>query len=71
MLGGDTLFELRCVGCKVRIIILIPDITVLRRTSLQLAEVDREGGISPHVSPMTGLVGLHHRSRTALTDVIV
>jgi len=23
------------------------------RTSLQLAEVDREGGISPHVSPMT------------------
>lgn len=24
------------------------------RTSLQLAQVDREGGISPHVSPMTG-----------------
>ncbi|KAF9238808.1 S-adenosyl-L-methionine-dependent methyltransferase [Melanogaster broomeanus] len=24
------------------------------RTALQLAEVDREGGISPHVSPMTG-----------------
>lgn len=24
------------------------------RTSLQLAEVEREGGISPHVSPMTG-----------------
>lgn len=23
------------------------------RTSLQLAEVEREGGISPHVSPMT------------------
>lgn len=25
------------------------------RTSLQLAEVEREGGISPHISPMTGL----------------
>jgi NADH dehydrogenase [ubiquinone] 1 alpha subcomplex assembly factor 5 len=25
------------------------------RTSLQLAQVDREGGISPHVSPMTGI----------------
>ena len=24
------------------------------RTSLQLAEVEREGGISPHISPMTG-----------------
>jgi hypothetical protein len=24
------------------------------RTSLQLAEVEREGGISPHVSPMAG-----------------
>jgi hypothetical protein len=26
------------------------------RTSLQLAEVEREGGISPHVSPMTGVL---------------
>jgi NADH dehydrogenase [ubiquinone] 1 alpha subcomplex assembly factor 5 len=26
------------------------------RTALQLAETDREGGISPHVSPMTGLL---------------
>jgi hypothetical protein len=25
------------------------------RTALQLAEVDLEGGISPHVSPMTGM----------------
>jgi hypothetical protein len=24
------------------------------RTSLQLAEVEREGGVSPHVSPMAG-----------------
>jgi hypothetical protein len=24
------------------------------RTAIQLAEVEREGGISPHVSPMTG-----------------
>lgn len=26
---------------------------VVRRTSLQLAELEREGGISPRVSPMT------------------
>lgn len=25
------------------------------RTSLQLAEIEREGGISPHVSPMAGM----------------
>jgi NADH dehydrogenase [ubiquinone] 1 alpha subcomplex assembly factor 5 len=30
------------------------------RTSLQLAEVEREGGISPHVSPMAGAL---HPSR--------
>lgn len=29
------------------------------RTSLQVAEVEREGGISPHVSPMTGRYRLH------------
>ena len=29
------------------------------RTSLQLAEVEREGGISPHVSPLAG--ALHCR----------
>jgi NADH dehydrogenase [ubiquinone] 1 alpha subcomplex assembly factor 5 len=28
------------------------------RTSLQLAEVEREGGISPHVSPMAGALRL-------------
>ena len=28
------------------------------RTSLQLAEVEREGGISPRISPMTGNVRL-------------
>jgi len=28
------------------------------RTSLQLAEVEREGGISPHVSPMAGALHL-------------
>lgn len=27
-----------------------------RRTSLQLAEIEREGGVSPRVSPMTGTV---------------
>jgi NADH dehydrogenase [ubiquinone] 1 alpha subcomplex assembly factor 5 len=28
------------------------------RTSLQLAELEREGGISPHVSPMAGALHL-------------
>jgi NADH dehydrogenase [ubiquinone] 1 alpha subcomplex assembly factor 5 len=32
------------------------------RTALQLAQVDREGGIAPHVSPMTG--ARHARSVT-------
>ncbi|XP_034045204.1 arginine-hydroxylase NDUFAF5, mitochondrial isoform X2 [Thalassophryne amazonica] len=35
MVGGDTLYELRC--------------------SLQLAEMEREGGFSPHVSPFTAV----------------
>jgi len=30
------------------------------RTALQLAEVDREGGISPHVSPMAGKTAPPH-----------
>ncbi|RVE76793.1 hypothetical protein OJAV_G00012170 [Oryzias javanicus] len=38
MVGGDTLFELRC--------------------SLQLAETEREGGFSPHVSPFTAVTDL-------------
>lgn len=29
------------------------------RTALQLAELEREGGISPRVSPMTGQTSLH------------
>jgi NADH dehydrogenase [ubiquinone] 1 alpha subcomplex assembly factor 5 len=33
------------------------------RTSLQLAEVEREGGISPHVSPMAGAL------RSPLTEL--
>lgn len=28
------------------------------RTSLQLAQLEREGGLSPHVSPMTGDIKL-------------
>ncbi|KAM4903916.1 arginine-hydroxylase NDUFAF5, mitochondrial isoform 4-T4 [Sylvia borin] len=40
MLGGDTLYELRC--------------------SLQLAELEREGGFSPHVSPFTAVADLGH-----------
>uniref|UniRef100_A0A3Q2PJE8 Arginine-hydroxylase NDUFAF5, mitochondrial n=1 Tax=Fundulus heteroclitus TaxID=8078 RepID=A0A3Q2PJE8_FUNHE len=38
MVGGETLYELRC--------------------SLQLAEVEREGGFSPHVSPYTAVTDL-------------
>lgn len=49
MFGGDTLFELRCeISAKCN----DPPLTN-SRTALQLAEVEREGGISPHVSPMT------------------
>uniref|UniRef100_A0A8C2ZC31 NADH:ubiquinone oxidoreductase complex assembly factor 5 n=1 Tax=Cyclopterus lumpus TaxID=8103 RepID=A0A8C2ZC31_CYCLU len=40
MVGGDTLYELRC--------------------SLQLAESEREGGFSPHVSPYTAVTDLGH-----------
>lgn len=32
-----------------------------RRTSLQLAEIEREGGVSPRVSPMTGTVSPDHK----------
>uniref|UniRef100_UPI00398F2ED3 arginine-hydroxylase NDUFAF5, mitochondrial n=1 Tax=Pristiophorus japonicus TaxID=55135 RepID=UPI00398F2ED3 len=38
MLGGETLYELRC--------------------SLQLAELEREGGFAPHVSPFTAVTDL-------------
>ncbi|MBN3309190.1 NDUF5 hydroxylase, partial [Amia calva] len=38
MLGGETLYELRC--------------------SLQLAELEREGGFGPHVSPYTSVTDL-------------
>lgn len=42
------------------------------RTSLQLAEMDREGGISPHVSPMTGtsdITNLLGRAGFTLTTI--
>lgn len=38
MVGGDSLYELRC--------------------SLQLAETEREGGFSPHISPFTAVSDL-------------
>ncbi|XP_078261787.1 arginine-hydroxylase NDUFAF5, mitochondrial isoform X2 [Rhinoraja longicauda] len=38
MMGGETLYELRC--------------------SLQLAELEREGGFAPHVSPFTAVADL-------------
>ena len=41
MLGGETLFELRYVAAT------------YRSTSMMLAEQEREGGLSVHVSPMT------------------
>jgi NADH dehydrogenase [ubiquinone] 1 alpha subcomplex assembly factor 5 len=44
VLGGDTLFELRWVRCDIG----RADI----RTSLQLAEQERRGGIANRVSPM-------------------
>lgn len=53
MIGGDTLFELRYAhffrfsGSGRRA-------DVWCRTALQLAEQEREGGISPRISPMAG-----------------
>ncbi|XP_078086499.1 arginine-hydroxylase NDUFAF5, mitochondrial isoform X2 [Mustelus asterias] len=38
MMGGETLYELRC--------------------SLQLAELEREGGFAPHISPFTAVTDL-------------
>jgi NADH dehydrogenase [ubiquinone] 1 alpha subcomplex assembly factor 5 len=49
MIGGDTLFELRSESPFYPLFIY----SRMNSTSLQLAEVEREGGISPHVSPMT------------------
>jgi NADH dehydrogenase [ubiquinone] 1 alpha subcomplex assembly factor 5 len=51
MFGGETLFELRLQLLRQA---LLSANDLFRRTSLQLAEVEREGGISPHISPMTG-----------------
>lgn len=42
------------------------------RTSLQLADVERRGGISPHISPMTNIrdiAGLLSRAGFTLTTV--
>lgn len=38
MVGGETLYELRC--------------------ALQLAELEREGGFAPHISPYTAVTDL-------------
>lgn len=44
--------------------------TCARRTSLQLAELEREGGISPRISPMTGApVPLSARRPRRLADL--
>lgn len=54
MLGGDTLFELRC--------------------SFQVAEVERSGGITPHISPFVSsqdAVGLLGATGYNLTTVDV
>jgi NADH dehydrogenase [ubiquinone] 1 alpha subcomplex assembly factor 5 len=39
------------------------------RTALQLAEVEREGGISPHISPMAGASNLHYRIAVLTTGL--
>lgn len=55
MHGGETLFELRWVGLETQRI-SATGLTAAQhshRTSLQLAEQEREGGISPRISPMT------------------
>ena len=57
LFGGDTLFELRSGSPYDSSLLLLITLWV-HRTSLQLAEAEREGGISPHVSPMTGAVHL-------------
>lgn len=63
MFGGDTLFELRyCIQSSPLLRLL-----KLVRTSLQLAEAEREGGLSPHVSPMTGEVYLAKAGHIVLT----
>lgn len=58
MFGGDTLYELRW-GIRA----MLPFMArrslsrfFFCRTALQLAEIEREGGVSPHVSPMTGTI---------------
>lgn len=57
MFGGDTLFELRSAYPST---FFLGDLGLIEllptpyRTALQLAELEREGGISPRVSPMTG-----------------
>ena len=56
LFGGDTLFELR-YALLVQYIYQCP--LTYASTALQIAEAEREGGISPHISPMTG-TGLHH-----------
>jgi len=53
MFGGETLFELRCVNCAHLRFACARSSQLGHRTALQLAETEREGGISPHVSPMT------------------
>jgi NADH dehydrogenase [ubiquinone] 1 alpha subcomplex assembly factor 5 len=60
MFGGDTLFELRQVTPSSLSHPLGPHRLILSvyRTSLQLAQTEREGGISPRVSPMTGALRL-------------
>ena len=44
--------ETRCGSCFHR----LPSLTLtFRRTALQLAEIEREGGFSPRISPMTSM----------------
>lgn len=68
MFGGDTLFELRCAVSYLLSRIRAHPRPRSRRTSLQLAELEREGGISPRVSPMTSAFFLAHKHGIRLTE---
>lgn len=73
MLGGDTLYELRLVVRSFGLASPLKfKIVPMPRTSLQLAEMERQGGLSARVSPMTDVrdvANLLSRANFNLTTV--
>lgn len=75
MLGGDTLFELRWADLRGCWLFAYPALLLTKythRTAFQLAQQELEGGISPHVSPMTDVrdvASLLQRANFNLTTV--